>query len=843
MAQQPTQPQQQYLDVPPGATVTLPGEDDQPAATQQYADVPPGVQVELPPPATNSDYGKSLAADMGTSNPTTPTHTSDYNTKDTGNPFEEPIGALKEAGDMAVGLGKSAYNMATAPFREMGRVMDGDVPKDKTDMFNRAVDATPVGAMLRPNADLATKMLTHAREAKAAGPATENDWATKLRGAQLGVESLIPFAGPMAEALYEREMGSSGVKETRQNTGRAATDITSVLAGTKGGGAAVEDLAKAGVRTVKRGIGKVRAPLADEMAKLPLTKPGEPYTPSEIKQAAAAKPGVPAVPLTAAQITRNPTLARAESAASKSAVGDTIIAKQKAQASSALDTRANKAITDLGGGKPYRGATDVGQQATVKASIQSDLAKADAKVALDDFETKMKSTTIDTEPVRDWASGQASKFGELFDNEMSKYSGPAKRVVDTLRKLGERENPAAASADILGQMKGMPKHVQDQILTEHGFTPDAPATVNDPLKWDTVRGLKSDFYDLANDPNATPRAQGLAKQATAELEDLLQGAVKGKLGAKGVVQYRAANQKWADWQDQYNDPQGALKRTIDAKYGKDVTSQLVGGQGNPQIIRELGKAGVDLGPLKQQVASRIMNQKWRLGGDGTFGGYKGDFLTTLFTPDELKGLQQIGQMSRGLEGMGEQKVSYMGKVVRTAFRNPMAAKLLTSKWFTKWMTNEGISVKPSGAPPSGPPPKPGVKTAPTPVNPGRPTASMTSGAGGSNYTAADLAALKAKHKIPAAPGNVVGGASLLDDMAAGSGGGKKKSLDEDMGFGQALSKNMAEAQKLGVDPDSFLRPASDEFLQSFQQFKDVYGRTPTPEELTKFRALKGKKAN
>jgi len=308
------------------------------------------------------------------------------------------------------------------------------------------------------------------------------------------------------------------------------------------------------------------------------------------------------------------------------------------------------------------------------------------KSAQDDyqaFQNKTGDIPVDLSDVKDKYGQKLADQAEALKNVPSEYANPVKNV---LKKLSSIEAGGPADAANLKAFNdavdtyGLGPEQQAALRTKLGLPESGSASAG--VKMSTAQQLRSAYLDIARDyaGNVPKSVQRLAGEAAKDID----GAMAKAADSVGATdQWRAANAKWKQLQETYNNPQHPLYKIIQEADPSKVPTRLLGKGnygGSPQTVRQLQQSGIDLSPLKREVAQQIAAKNFSLtnGGNG-LGGFSTEFLKQLYSPAEFDELTKIGRIGRAikfeLNPSGTSNVLEGGRTLRALIRHggPLAA--------------------------------------------------------------------------------------------------------------------------------------------------------------------------
>lgn len=559
----------------------------------------------------------------------------------------------------------------------------------------------------------------------------------------------VPVVGPAAyESGSEIEQGihTGDVDTALHGVGKGAGTVLGLLLGTKRGQALTEQALE---KTVRPAVGKVSAIPAkatsatlgggvEAMQKRPLPQQTAAGGASNLEVTQYAKEhGIDLLPGQATQARGLKTLqAIGERAIVAPGELPQVLEQQKANFGNLVDDFKGRVGTEAIPDTEAAGAS-------LKSQAQHglDTLKASAQADYQAFQQKIGDIPVDLSDVKSKYADRLASQSETLRNLPNEYAGPVKNVLNRLAGIeaGPPADPKAL-ADFKAAVEsyGLNPEQQAKLRTNMGLPPEAG---NANVGMSTAQQLRSAYLDIARDyPGNVPKAvQRLAGEAANDIDKAMATAAD-KVGA--TQQWRQANAKWKQLQETYNSPDHPLYKVLQEPDATKVPSRLLGKGsygGSPVVVRKLKQAGIDLSPLKREVAQQIADKNFSLtnGGRG-MAGYSTPFLQELFSPAEFDELTKIGRIGRAIsfetnpsgtsnvmEGSHQLHSIVKGSIGATV--GPLASRITTSKALARAAMGD-ISSAPRGVtailggPPQPPelPPEPGGSVPPNDQNPPRP---------------------------------------------------------------------------------------------------------------------------
>lgn len=384
--------------------------------------------------------------------------------------------------------------------------------------------------------------------------------------------------------------------------------------------------------------------------------------------------------------------------------------------------------------------------ANLKSQAQAGLdnLKQSAQQDYSGFQQQTGDIPVDLSDVKAKYAQKLADQAEALKNVPAQYANPIRNVLNKLSGIeagGEVNPKLQADFDNAVNSYGLNADQQAALRTKLGL-PAEGGTAG--VKMSTAQQLRSAYLDIARDytGNVPKPVQRIAGQAAADI-DTAMGKAADSVGA--TDQWRQANSKWKQLQQTYNNPEHPLYKILQEPDAVKVPSKLLGKGnygGSPNTVRQLQQAGIDLSPLKREVAQQIADKNFALtnGGKG-LAGYSTDFLKTLYNPAELDELTKMGRVGRairfemnpsGTSNVMEGRHQLMGIIHGTvgATVGPIASRITTSKAFARATMGDivpkprglmdvlsGRDVTPPEEPPTGNPPNGSAPAAPAQAAP------------------------------------------------------------------------------------------------------------------------------
>lgn len=346
----------------------------------------------------------------------------------------------------------------------------------------------------------------------------------------------------------------------------------------------------------------------------------------------------------------------------------------------------------------------VGTEAIPNTEAAGQSLKSQAQAGLDDlknsaqqdyqaFQDKAGDIPVDLSDVKAKAAASLASQAEALKNVPAQYANPVRNVLKKLSDLqaGPEADPATLkSFNDAVEAYGLNAEQQAALRKKLGLPDEAGSTA---VRMSTAQQLRSAYLDISRDytGNVPKSVQRYAGQAAKDIDAAM---TKAADLAGATDQWRQANAKWKQLQQTYNNPEHPLYKVLQEPDPSKVPTRLLGKGsygGSPQTVRQLQQAGIDLSPLKREVAQQIADRNFALtnGGRG-LAGYSTDFLKTLYSSAEFDELTKMGRVGRairfemnpsGTSNVMEGHRQIHGILSRTAGAvvGPVASRLTTSK--------------------------------------------------------------------------------------------------------------------------------------------------------------------
>ncbi len=228
------------------------------------------------------------------------------------------------------------------------------------------------------------------------------------------------------------------------------------------------------------------------------------------------------------------------------------------------------------------------------------------------------------------ASNAYGQINEFMDSKID----PSQ--INKTWKTVSKDFPVGAEDSILAQTPRSMRAVVEDMLSQkpEGFQP----TVQEAIQ------LRKFFRDLGQTEGLPNREQALYSKLENAASDSLD---KGAKDQGWDTQWQQANQGWKDYKTKYGDPDSILYRLTRTRTPEQAVTMLQNAQPSEleQVKNEVavkngqGQMTSDfLGPLRRSVVKDIQLSRFRVGADDGLGGYSHDYLSQLFSPQDLKEL-------------------------------------------------------------------------------------------------------------------------------------------------------------------------------------------------------------
>lgn len=319
--------------------------------------------------------------------------------------------------------------------------------------------------------------------------------------------------------------------------------------------------------------------------------------------------------------------------------------------------------------------------------------KQSAQADYQAFQQQAGDIPVDLSDVKAKASASLASQAEALKNVPAQYANPVRNVLKKLSDLqaGPEADPATLkSFNDAVESYGLNPQQQTALRAKLGLPDEAGSAA---VKMSTAQQLRSAYLDISRDytGNVPKSVQRYAAQAAKDIDAAMAKAADS-VGA--TDQWRQANGKWKQLQQTFNNPEHPLYKVLQESDPSKVPTRLLGKGsygGSPQTVRQLQEAGIDLSPLKREVAQQIADKNFALtnGGRG-LSGYSTEFLKTLYSPEEFNELTTMGRVGRaikfemnpsGTSNVMEGHRQIHGIIHRTAGAvvGPIASRITTSK--------------------------------------------------------------------------------------------------------------------------------------------------------------------
>jgi ddrB-like ParB superfamily domain len=294
---------------------------------------------------------------------------------------------------------------------------------------------------------------------------------------------------------------------------------------------------------------------------------------------------------------------------------------------------------------------DTGLSLQSQAHAGMDNLKSAAQDDYRAFQQAAGDLPVDLSDVKTKYAAKLAEQAEALKNVPAKYANPIKSTLGKLSSIeagGEVDPKVLKDFNAAVEAYGLNPEQQAALRTKMGLPDEAG---NSAVKMSTAQQLRSAYLDIARDysGNVPKAVQRIAGEAANDIDAAMARAADS---AGATEQWRAANAKWKQLQQTYNNPEHPLYKILKEPDSAKVPAKVLGKGdygGSPQVIRQLKQAGIDLSPLKREVAQRIADKNFALtnGGRG-LAGYTTPFLQELYSPAELQELQMMGRVGRAI---------------------------------------------------------------------------------------------------------------------------------------------------------------------------------------------------
>ncbi|HEV8494819.1 MAG TPA: hypothetical protein VGR76_21240, partial [Candidatus Angelobacter sp.] len=449
-----------------------------------------------------------------------------------------------------------------------------------------------------------------------------------------------------------------------------------------------------------------------------------------------------------------------------------VLEKQKAAFGNAIDDFKQRVGTEA-----IPNTEAAGQSLKSQAQHGLDNLKQSAQQNYQAFQDQAGDIPVDLSDVKAKAQASLASQAEALKNVPAQYANPVRNVLKKLSDLqsgGEVDPKALADFNNAVDTYGLNPEQQTALRAKLGLPDEAG---NSAVKMSTAQQLRSAYLDISRDysGNVPKSVQRYAGQAAKDIDAAM---AKAADHAGATDQWRQANAKWKQLQQTYNNPEHPLYKVLQEPDPSKVPSRLLGKGsygGSPQTVRQLQQAGIDISPLKREVAQQIADRNFALTNGGRMlAGYSTEFLKTLYTPQEFNELTTMGRIGRairfemnpsGTSNVQQGERQFHGIIHRTAGAviGPAASRLTTSKALARATMGDiqprGIADIFGGKPPELPPEEPPAGAAPStpPSGPGTPPAPKPAPIAAAPRSLADI--LSSRSTAPIS--DKIGGAKVL----------------------------------------------------------------------------------
>lgn len=176
---------------------------------------------------------------------------------------------------------------------------------------------------------------------------------------------------------------------------------------------------------------------------------------------------------------------------------------------------------------------------------------------------------------------------------------------------------------------------------------DAPVRVGEKPSIASMRNLRTEFWDKANDysGNIPDAARALYKQAASLVDNSIMESATGTPFEKT---FRGASAQWKELQGKYNEPGEPLYKILQENNPTKIVNSLQNASADDiTLLRKELKDGPGIQALRRQVLYDIQNHKFGTGtATGGLGGYSDSYLRALFGDAATKELYLKGDIAR-----------------------------------------------------------------------------------------------------------------------------------------------------------------------------------------------------
>jgi ddrB-like ParB superfamily domain len=499
-------------------------------------------------------------------------------------------------------------------------------------------------------------------------------------GVAITAAPVLGTAGKLAAATggFGMSVGELGPNRPGETTPDTIERNLLASAGVVGSAAGIGETVKPALNSV---ASKVRAPLSKTMTTPRSAIPADAVTPSEIK-AYAQENSIG--PLTAAQITEHNLPRHIQTAGERAGIGGTQIRQNVRAGQASVAQHASDLMDRLSPDTP----TSTDQGAAIKTGIQEALEREreNSNQNFAAIDQKAEGVVVDFRPLKQLAGQLLNDSSFIRDN--LKTADP-KRMSNILRDVTN--------------------------LPEQGTFSQAQA-------------VRSTLFDESNHPDMaiSSQAQAAIKRLTSATHEQMAAAAETNPGL--MTAFENASSHWRAMHDVFNNPRSPVAQALAELDPNKVTQKFTAkGQsgGSPFNVEMLDGYGIDKSPVKRAILQDIYNRNFHLYGR-TLGGYSHEFLSSVFTPEELQSIYKTGAISRsvGLNVNPPNTAETLDAIggdsgaTKRVFLKTGKAALTKADWFNDWLTNEGSAgATPSRGVPSASGPAGGTAASPAPVRP------------------------------------------------------------------------------------------------------------------------------
>jgi hypothetical protein len=573
----------------------------------------------------------------------------------------------------------------------------------------------------------------------------------KIAGLIHGTEAAIPFVGPVLEKAGEEMKEGNIAGAVGSTVGAAAPFLAGGKASPMEAARGIRTGIRERVQAVRQGqgvTGKTLAavkpfPMKKEMLSTPAigeVVPSEGIPRIEVNEAAKAR----GINMTAAEATGSRPLQSIQGAGERSIVGGGKLqsAKERNIANVIKWTEDVGAKID----PENRGLTNeqVGSHLGEAAEVSMDNMRKGVREQFAAFKDAFSRIKADTSEIAKKYSSHLQELHNVLNNLPEAYASPIRNLLNKASKMG---TPESEKVTVMGE-QWTPEELwakQPKMAEELGLPKPGEGG---GLNLHELSMLRSAFWDIGHKwrkGNIPDYAAGLARELTHDTDLLMMETTKAA-GADVEGPFRQANAAYELMKNTFDDPKSPMYQVLaEPDPSKIPQKVLAAGNfgGSPQNIRTLKNLGIDLAPIKRQILGKLLERNFDTS-KRTLSGYSHEFLSELYTPEELREIYILAKVGRTIgfdvnpPEPGKSSIGgilwQLGALGRGALHIPgiewAAGKFTSSPSIRRWLTGvppgkggapslrEALAPRggggegPAGARMGGPPPPPETPPAP-----------------------------------------------------------------------------------------------------------------------------------